>query len=448
MRKKPLSIQRVNAFAFALGCVLALLSITVASQIVSNNVLLEEAHQVYEECTQATNDFMVATDYLSTRADLYVLTASQTYLDDYLNEMENTQRREEALATLRNYISDNRAYVALSDAYQDSTILSSRELYAMRLVADATNLDPIPQRLQEVRIHDSDAKLSNEKKVERAKEMLLGSSYAEIADSVDKNAYACTSKLIAELQAKEAEIENTLNERLGNLYVIVFSLLGLVALIWAANYILIVRPMRNHTKSIDGKEPLQNIGARELQQVSDSYNLMYEENNRRTRHLQRVAETDGLTGLLNRGTYDRLLESCDIDSVLVLMDVDLFKDVNDTYGHEMGDKVLKRVAASIAENFRATDHACRIGGDEFAVIMTETHNVSRKTITAKIDLIAAELREEEGDMPGITLSAGAAFCREIPSHNVLYQAADEALYKSKHNGRNRLTFYEKSSAQI
>ena len=441
MRKKPLSIQRVNACAFAIGCVLAVLSILVASQIVSNNVLLEEAHQVYEECAQATNDFTAASDYLTTRADLYVLTGSRTYLDNYLKEMENVQRREKALQTLRDYISDNRAYIALSDAYQDSVTMSNRELYAMCLVADATKLDPIPQRLEEVRIHDSDASLSSDKKIERAKEMLLGTSYTDIESSVEKNVSACTTKLIAELQAKEVEIENTLNERLGNLFVIVFSLLGLVALIWIANYMLIVRPMRSHTKSIDEQEPLQSIGARELQQVSDSYNIMYEENNRRTRHLQHAAETDALTGLLNRGSYDSLLEDCDADSVLVLMDVDLFKDINDTYGHEMGDRVLKRVAASIAENFRATDHACRIGGDEFAVIMTETHNVTRKTVSAKINLIAAELRKEEDGMPGTTLSVGAAFCRDLPSHGVLYQAADEALYESKRNGRNRITFY-------
>ena len=244
------------------------------------------------------------------------------------------------------------------------------------------------------------------------------------------------------LQDQKAQISQALNAQLSGLRMTVYALLFLFALMWVINYLLMVRPMRKLTANIQNDEPLEDIGAQELRRVVESYNAMYRRNHEKTMHLLRVAQTDALTGLLNRGSYDKLLEECDTETVLVLIDVDLFKDVNDTYGHEMGDKVLKRVATSVAEHFRATDYACRIGGDEFAVIMTETANVTRTTIQAKIDAMAHDLRYEENGVPAASLSVGAAFGRELQDNKSLYQAADEALYESKRNGRNRLSFHK------
>ena len=441
-RIRPPRIQAVSAWAFALACILAVVAVVNVYQVVDNNLRLEAAHSVYEECSQATNDLMAASDYLTTRTRLYVLTGSRQYLEDYLHEMETVQRREAALATLRRHIADDQAYATLSDTYQESSTMLNRELYAMRLVALATNLEHTPSRLSEVRIHESDAKLSNEDKIKRAKELVLSPDYDKIRDSVEEGAHRCTSELMASLQYQQAKISQEVNGQLSSLFAIVYVLVLLLALMWASNYLLIVRPMRKHVDSIKKDEPLEDIGAQELQQVSTQYNRMYQKNSEKTMHLEHVAQTDALTGLLNRGAYDRLIEECATETVLVLIDVDLFKDVNDSFGHEMGDKVLRRVANSIAENFRATDHACRIGGDEFAVIMTETSNVTHSTIQTKADAMEADLRCEENGIPPATLSIGAAFGRELKDGESLYKAADEALYESKRNGRNRLSFHK------
>ncbi|MBR3225995.1 MAG: diguanylate cyclase [Atopobiaceae bacterium] len=441
-RSAPFGIQAVSAWVFVLVCVFAVIGVVLAYRVVQSNARLEEAHNTYEECSQATNDLMAASDYLTTRTRLYVLTGTRSYLDDYLQEVQTTQRRKESLATLRQHIVDNQAYTALSNAYQDSSTLFNRELYAMRLVALATNLGNVPSRLQEVRVHKNDAALSNDQKIERAKEIVLSSAYDKIKESVEKNAHECTDSLMKSLQDQKAQISQALNAQLSGLRMTVYALLFLFALMWVINYLLMVRPMRKLTANIQNDEPLEDIGAQELRRVVESYNAMYRRNHEKTMHLLRVAQTDALTGLLNRGSYDKLLEECDTETVLVLIDVDLFKDVNDTYGHEMGDKVLKRVATSVAEHFRATDYACRIGGDEFAVIMTETANVTRATIQAKIDAIAHDLRYEENGMPAASLSVGAAFGRELQGNKSLYQAADEALYESKRNGRNRLSFHK------
>ena len=90
--------------------------------------------------------------------------------------------------------------------------------------------------------------------------------------------------------------------------------------------------------------------------------------------IRHQAEHDALTELLNRGSYKRILniyETGERSFALILIDVDTFKSVNDTYGHAMGDTILQKVAALIKRTFRSIDYVCRIVGDEFAIIMVE-----------------------------------------------------------------------------
>jgi diguanylate cyclase (GGDEF)-like protein len=165
--------------------------------------------------------------------------------------------------------------------------------------------------------------------------------------------------------------------------------------------------------------------------------------------VQRMADTDGLTGIANRRAFQGMLErelsraQRNGDPVtLVMLDVDRFKDLNDTHGHQAGDEVLKVVAASLVENCRDFDTPSRYGGEEFAVILP--------TCSSKESLIAGErLRKGIGDAEGplpVTASAGAA---TFPVHagdaESLIKAADEALYESKRAGRNRLTRSRRNS---
>ena len=90
----------------------------------------------------------------------------------------------------------------------------------------------------------------------------------------------------------------------------------------------------------------------------------------RLAHLDYKASHDELTGVLNRSGYELLLSGIDFDSTcMILFDVDNFKNINDTFGHEVGDRVLERLARILKKQFRSEDYVCRIGGDEFVVFM-------------------------------------------------------------------------------
>ena len=129
----------------------------------------------------------------------------------------------------------------------------------------------------------------------------------------------------------------------------------------------------------------------------------------------------------------------------MILDVDKFKQVNDQYGHEMGDAVLKKVAKLLEENFRATDHPARIGGDEFAVILTDATEEMKPVIEEKVQNINNRLLNPENDLPKVSLSVGIAFSANGFGDD-LYKKADSALYVTKENGRCGYTFYEEKKA--
>lgn len=169
----------------------------------------------------------------------------------------------------------------------------------------------------------------------------------------------------------------------------------------------------------------------------------------KNRELARLAATDGLTGLPNRRSFDRNLEReiqgakrYDDPLALVLMDVDEFKAVNDRFGHEVGDEVLREIAARLRDACRAGDNVARIGGEEFGLILTRTTAegaacVAERTRGTISDRIVAT---SAGELT-VTISAGVAAAGGDLGFDPqeLFRAADEALYASKREGRNRVT---------
>jgi two-component system cell cycle response regulator len=163
--------------------------------------------------------------------------------------------------------------------------------------------------------------------------------------------------------------------------------------------------------------------------------------------LRLLATRDELTGLLNRREYERIIVEEEDRATrfgnplsLVIVDVDRFKSVNDTYGHPAGDAVLKEVARRIAGAIRTVDRAARIGGEEFALILVQTDGVSALEVARRaIALIAREPIVVGGAHTlSVTASAGVSvFPAEAGNAGDLFALADKALYAAKAGGRNR-----------
>jgi len=127
------------------------------------------------------------------------------------------------------------------------------------------------------------------------------------------------------------------------------------------------------------------------------------------------------------------------------MDIDHFKSVNDTYGHPVGDKVLKRVAQVLRASARKTDIVARYGGEEFAILMEEADAVAATRIAERIrESVEKEVFASEIGSFNCTLSLGiACFSEDGKTKASLIVAADEALYTAKRTGRNRTVLFSK-----
>ncbi|EQB17802.1 diguanylate cyclase [Sphingomonas sp. IC081] len=125
---------------------------------------------------------------------------------------------------------------------------------------------------------------------------------------------------------------------------------------------------------------------------------------------------------------------------ILMVDVDHFKSINDRFGHQIGDVVLKQVAQVVMENVRPSDFVFRYGGEEFLIILSETHLNEAKGIAERIrtDLCDRELDAEVPQVLKVSASIGIAEHLGHPDQNYLIKAADEALYQAKANGRNRV----------
>lgn len=156
----------------------------------------------------------------------------------------------------------------------------------------------------------------------------------------------------------------------------------------------------------------------------------------------RIATTDPLTGLYSKNVFAISLEKEIIKAIrhkkalsLIIIDIDDFKSINDTYGHQEGDKVIVKLVQIIKRNIRKSDWLARYGGDEFIVIMPETVIEEATTVSERIRMNVFELLKN--NERNITISIGISTLSEsVNSSYDLIKSADDALYKAKQSGKN------------
>ena len=161
--------------------------------------------------------------------------------------------------------------------------------------------------------------------------------------------------------------------------------------------------------------------------------------------LAHAADHDALTGLLNRARFHAALQRhihadrCAEDAIVVLfIDVDDFKAVNDTHGHGAGDEVLRMFARRLRDSVRDTDLVARLGGDEFAVLLTHTHGEQAQALARELTERLSSSYEIGGKQVRVSASIGMASSRkrETTAKDLL-EAADEAMYRAKEGGKCR-----------
>lgn len=191
---------------------------------------------------------------------------------------------------------------------------------------------------------------------------------------------------------------------------------------------------------------------RALRQLDKERATLEERVAERTRELQSVnsqlkliAAKDGLTGCWNRAAFDaRLVDECaradryGLPLALALVDVDHFKTINDDFGHQTGDDVLRRITDVLKDSLRQTDYLARYGGEEFAIILV---NTDREGAGLVAERLRKDIEEAKWAHGAVTVSVGvASWAPALRTPEGFLRRTDEALYASKAAGRNRVTY--------
>ena len=167
------------------------------------------------------------------------------------------------------------------------------------------------------------------------------------------------------------------------------------------------------------------------------------EQKKREEWMQYKMEHDELTGTLNRTAFNRvtkLLKDNLTPFALILLDIDNFKTINDTHGHDVGDEVLSQLVTALNEKMRSVDKIFRIGGDEFAIIMNRITLEQANRVKSLINQVNEITMSDMNDVPPFSISAGVTF--SICYNENVFHNADKALYRTKETTRKGCTVFE------
>ena len=438
-------VQTVSFANIAITIALAIVCAILFWQGRAQFNVLQQATEAYISCENDAQQVQDRSDHLTEQVRLVTMTAKPEYIDNYFSMANSNEEFDEAFADLKSRFEGTDAYESLCTAMDESNELMNTEFYAMRLICEANDIDPSPwPEIASCQISDEDSRTSHDSMIYKAQNLVSDSKYQEAKDSISSHTADCIAKVTDATTGSQDRAASIFDGIYGTIEACIAIYIALTLIICVLVRRAVVKPLLSFGDSIKANQLFPVQGAGELQVLAETYNRVFTENEATHMVVKHQAEHDPLTDLLNRGSFDKALKFHDDgkrDFALILADVDQFKSINDTFGHAVGDHVLKRVSSLLQVAFRSTDFVCRIGGDEFAVIMADVTSDLRYTIQEKIDFVNTELSKPIDGMTQVSLSAGAAFADRPDPGDGIYKDADDALYHTKENGRGSCSFY-------
>ena len=411
-KSKGIQIRKLNYVMASITLIVSIVLLIVSYRTLSVYNALRLKTEIFVSGQQNAHDMQNASDYLTEQARCFVESGARMYLDAYFEESEVTRRRENALDDLARTFCGTAEYTALEKAAEQSMALMQTEYYAMCLTIHAYGYDisEFPKALRDTVIENEDLALSSEEQLTKARQMVFDDNYHSKKAIISANTQECLNNIINALQNQQTDTANQFGVIIQVEQWLIIALIAIVLVIVTLTTIQVIEPLIRAIPRIREDKPIPISGAEEFRYLANTYNRIYEENKNQKEELAYEASHDQLTGVFNRKGFERILEEVSHKKVaLLLIDVDRFKGINDTYGHSEGDKVLSRLTDVLSAHFRTGDSLCRIGGDEFVMFMPDVGPECRELIEQKIKNINQELKKGDGDVLPMSVSVGIAF---------------------------------------
>ena len=439
---KGLSLRTIHIWLIVTMVVTSAIVISMTFRLTQTFLRLSEAEELHTELENAAHELMDASDYLTESVQRFTINGDMRFLEQYFTEAFESNRREEALERMNVDENTSAALQQLKEAMNHSVNLMDQEYYAMRLVVEAKGYTDYPEILDGVELSREDADLPEEQKIRRATELVLNDDYYEQKDKIRKDMHESINEVDRLMQSvKERELSTLRREIMLVCIVIVLQVISILAMVRLTS-ILGINPVLKAVDRIKEDSPIPETGANEFRYLAKADNKMYSKYRISLENLNYKASHDELTGAYNRAGYDLLISGLDLESTyMMLLDVDNFKYINDTYGHETGDKVLIKLVQVLNTIFRDDDCICRIGGDEFVVFMVHSSGMPQRLIESKIIQINEELEKTDDGLPPISISVGVVNGKNVDDVESLFEKTDAAMYESKKKGKHTYTFY-------
>ena len=417
-------------------------------QLVNQFSKYKYSTDLYSDVSQTSMTLQDGSDYLTDEARFFVLTKDITHLYNYFYEINENKRRELAIEELAALHPIEAVLDKLNGALEQSHQLEELEYYAMALIVDAEKLDKdpfnnIPLEIKMVELTPEDAILTDEYKTAKAWLIMFSDEYMIQKRQITELKQEAIDQIFDYTEKSHGNSYTRLIELFIRMIVIIILILLCTILLYICILYLVISPLNSNINQIRAGTKLSLSNTIEFNILTQTYNEMFEKNEANEILLRHKAEHDELTGLINRSAYTQILNALkNTKIILILIDVDFFKQINDKFGHPVGDKVLQKVSSVLQENFRNNDYVARIGGDEFAVVMTDItdEKIISATISKKMTQIQKSLITQTDDIPAVTLSCGIEIGTEGYTETV-YEHADAALYEVKRSGRSGYKFY-------
>ena len=335
----------------------------------------------------------------------------------------------------------------LHEALVLSDKLAERERHAFALMARASGMIAYaPQQVQDYELTESENRLSRSQKISAARQLIGGKEYNDFklaiyekVDDFEENVLLSTRELLTE---QNGQISHYLG-----IQRILIMLENVVVMIFVITlYVHVTSVLGGYIQSISWNELIEEKGTRELKYLGQVFNECLKLQRSAQQALRNEAEYDGLTQVANRRTLENFmakkLSAPEAHGAFVFLDVDEIKKINDVYGHDAGDTVLRALADALRGCFRDRDFVGRFGGDEFVVWLDGVTEQNADLIKKRIAELNGLTVNAAGTEIRVCLSAGATFCHGGERYKDVLLRADAALYAKKRGGKQGCIVYE------
>lgn len=380
------------------------------------------------------------TDTLTVQTERYVNSGNRLYLNSYFSVIERRDNLKSELNDLFGELGDE--YIEkFSYAIEKSEDLSKLEYKAMKLAALGYNKDlsELPSVVSDIALTERVLNFDNDKKIETAISVIRGTGYQKVKTLLKNHlSYIMEAETISMNDAIENSTSK-LSVHIGAISWLTIILFVFSVLTFVLITLFVAEPLRNYTKAIRSDNLVNVGGAQEIKELGKAYNRYLSLNKENNELLKHNSEHDSLTGCLNRTAFNRLEEEysrteCNIG--IAIVDIDIFKYINDTYGHDVGDKVIAHVANVLRFATLSRDKIIRFGGDEFVLLLEGFNDAGIQMFIDKINYINENLKNPQGELPKTSISCGLALSSSGYSAE-LFKNADNALYIAKNSGRSQ-----------